>query len=256
MSTSRRVTVITGGSQGLGLEIALRLGKIHNHQIVIVSRTEQVGKEAVRMLTDEGVHAEFQKLDITDGMGVKNFQLWLSTTYNKVDVLINNAGINPPNNVDETMSTASLDAIKHCIETNALGSLLMIQALLPMMELANYGRIVNVGTEMASLATMGRDLYAPQPGFRLSKLLLNGITQMIDKEVRGTYNILINTYSPGLMSTENGRSNNQAPYTVEEGAETALWLATLPDHGPSGGFFAERRKFGAPDKTGFVNLPY
>ncbi len=111
------------------------------------------------------------------------------------------------------------------------------------MQAQNYGRIVNVSTEMASLNAIPSDYYPLAPSYRLSKLGVNGLTTLLAKELQGS-NILINAYSPGWMKTDMG--GESAPFTAEEGAETAIYLATLPDGGPQGRFFAELRKFGGP----------
>ncbi|BAY50421.1 short-chain dehydrogenase/reductase SDR (plasmid) [Scytonema sp. HK-05] len=114
---------------------------------------------------------------------------------------------------------------------------------IPLMKVHNYGRIVNVSTEMASLAAMTSDFYPLAPSYRLSKLGVNGLTVLLGKELLGT-NILVNAYSPGWMKTDMGGEN--APFTAEEGAETAVYLATLPDGEAQGLFVAEMRKFGGP----------
>ncbi|MBD2472739.1 SDR family NAD(P)-dependent oxidoreductase, partial [Nostoc sp. FACHB-145] len=115
--------------------------------------------------------------------------------------------------------------------------------LIPLMKINNYGRIVNVSTEMASLSTIASDYYPLAPSYRLSKIGVNGLTVLLAKELQGG-NILVNAYSPGWMKTDMG--GDDAPFTAEEGAETAVYLATLPDGGAQGQFFAEMRKFGGP----------
>ncbi len=127
------------------------------------------------------------------------------------------------------------------LTTNVIAVARITQALLPMMKAQNYGRIVNVSTEMASLENMSSDYYPLAPSYRLSKVGLNGLTPILAKELQGT-NILVNAYSPGWMKTDMGGEN--APFTANEGAETAVYLATLPDGGAQGKFFAEMRKFG------------
>jgi NAD(P)-dependent dehydrogenase (short-subunit alcohol dehydrogenase family) len=111
------------------------------------------------------------------------------------------------------------------------------------MQEGNYGRIVNVSTEMSSLSQIANDYYPPSPSYRLSKLGLNGLTRLLAKELKET-NILVNSYSPGWLKTDMGGTD--APFTTEEGAQTAIYLATLPEGGSQGGFFAEMRKFGGP----------
>lgn len=101
---------------------------------------------------------------------------------------------------------------------------------------------------MASLQQIPQDFYPIAPSYRMSKVGLNAMTTLLAKELKNT-NILVNNYSPGWMKTDMG--GEDAPYTTEEGAETAVYLATLPDGGSQGRFFAEMRKFG-----GAVVLPW
>ncbi|HEY9656617.1 MAG TPA: SDR family NAD(P)-dependent oxidoreductase, partial [Crinalium sp.] len=139
--------------------------------------------------------------------------------------------------------TVKLEMMLSTFATNVLAVARITQALLPLMQTHNYGRIVNISTEMASLTTLGSDYYPLAPSYRLSKVGLNGLTVLLAKELQGT-NILVNAYSPGWMKTDMGGSD--APFTADEGAETAVYLATLPEHGAQGKFFAEMRKFGGP----------
>ncbi|MBR8833759.1 MAG: SDR family oxidoreductase [Stigonema ocellatum SAG 48.90 = DSM 106950] len=244
MTTEKRVAVITGSNKGLGFEIAKKLAKLDNIQAIISSRDEAKGLEAREKLAQQGLDVDYLPLDITDDKSVENFASMLRKQYGRVDILVNNAGVNPAREAEESsVLTAKLDTVISTFAVNTVGPLRMCQALIPIMKDHNYGRIVNVSTEMASLNSIANDFYPIAPSYRLSKIGLNGLACLLAKELKGT-NILINNYSPGWMKTDIGGSN--APLTAEEGAETAIYLATLPDGGPQGGFFAEIRKFGGP----------
>lgn len=181
---------------------------------------------------------------MTNDVSVQKFTKWLHETYSKVDILVNNAGINPTTKPEESsLLTVQLETMRFTWETNVLAVVRITQALIPLMQAQNYGRIVNISTEMASLSSISDDYYPLAPSYRLSKVGVNGITAILAKELQGT-NILVNAYSPGWMKTDMGGDN--APFTAEEGAETAVYLATLPDRGVQGQFFAEMRKFGGP----------
>jgi len=181
---------------------------------------------------------------VTSTASVQEYANWLQQAYGRADILVNNAGVNPTMQPEESsLLTVQIETMLATLETNVLAVARMIQALVPMMKAQNYGRIVNVSTEMACLAALGSDYYPLAPSYRLSKVSLNGLTAIAAKELQGT-NILINAYSPGWMKTDMGGSN--APFTADEGAETAVYLATLPEGGPQGKFFAEMRKFGGP----------
>ncbi|MBC8009125.1 MAG: SDR family NAD(P)-dependent oxidoreductase, partial [Burkholderiales bacterium] len=166
-----------------------------------------------------------------------------------LDVLINNAGVNPTYDPSEaSIATVKPAVFNETFQTNATAVLRMIQAVLPVMRKSGYGRIVSVSTEMSSLHGIPSDYYPLAVSYRVSKLALNGIVALTAKELAGT-DILVNAYSPGWLKTDMGGPS--APFTANEGAETALYLATLPTGGSNGGFFAEMRKFGGP-----IQLPW
>ncbi|PZU95774.1 MAG: short-chain dehydrogenase [Pseudanabaena sp.] len=246
---TKKVAVITGSHKGLGYAIARQLAQKEDIQVIITSRNLQDGISAQQRLANEGLQADVHALDVTSETSVKEFITWLQESYNRVDILVNNAGVNPTMQPQESsLLTVDMDTMLATFNTNVLAVARITQALIPLMQVNNYGRIVNVSTEMASLNSMGSDYYPLAPSYRLSKVGLNGLTAIFAKELQGT-NILINAYSPGWMKTDMGGSD--APFTADEGAETAVYLATLPDGGSQGGFFAEMRKFG-----GAIALPW
>lgn len=249
MSTTQKIAVITGSHKGLGYAIARKLAQQEGIRVVITSRKEQDGLAAQQRLLQENIAVDFHPLDVTSDASVQQFTAWVQQTYGRVDILVNNAGVNPTAQPEEaSLLTAQLETMLATLTTNVLAVARITQALMPLMKAQNYGRIVNVSTEMASLASMGSDYYPLAPSYRLSKVGLNGLTALWAKELQGT-NILINAYSPGWVQTDMGGAN--APFTAEEGAETAIYLATLPEGGAQGQFFAEMRKIG-----GAVALPW
>lgn len=240
----KRVAVVTGSHKGLGLEIARKLAKVEDIQVIISSRGESEGLEAQNKLAQEGLEVDYHQLDVTAESSVTEFVNFVRQKYSRADILVNNAGVNPAKQPEEgSILTVETDTILSTFAVNTVGTLRICQALIPMMKERNYGRIVNVSTEMASMSQLVSDAYPISPSYRLSKIGLNGLTCLLAKDLKGT-NILVNSYSPGWMKTDMGGAG--APFTPEEGAETALYLATLPDDGSQGGFFAEMRKFGGP----------
>ncbi|BAB72310.1 SDR family oxidoreductase [Anabaena sp. FACHB-709] len=243
MTEQKRIAVVTGSNRGLGYAISRKLAQIGIH-VILTSRNEADGLAAKQQLSSEGLDADYCVLDVTNDVSVQKFTKWLHETYSKVDILVNNAGINPTTKPEESsLLTVQLETMRFTWETNVLAVVRITQALIPLMQAQNYGRIVNISTEMASLSSISDDYYPLAPSYRLSKVGVNGITAILAKELQGT-NILVNAYSPGWMKTDMGGDN--APFTAEEGAETAVYLATLPDRGVQGQFFAEMRKFGGP----------
>ncbi|OUL18000.1 SDR family oxidoreductase [Nostoc sp. 106C] len=243
MTNPKKIAVVTGSNRGLGYAISRKLSQI-GIQVVLTSRNESDGLAAKQQLSSEGLDVNYHILDVTSDRSVAQFTQWLEETYGRVDILVNNAGINPTNKPEESsLLTVQLETMRSTFDTNVLALLRVSQALIPLMKVHNYGRIVNISTEMASLAAITSDFYPLAPSYRLSKLGVNGLTVLLAKELLGA-NILVNAYSPGWMKTDMGGEN--APFTAEEGAETAVYLATLPDGGAQGLFFAEMRKFGGP----------
>ncbi len=241
--------MVTGSHKGLGYAIARQLAQKEDIQVVLTSRKEQEGLAAQQRLSGESIPVDYHPLDVTSDISVQQFTTWLQQTYGRADILVNNAGINPTMQPEESsLLTVQMETMLATFATNVLAVARMTQALLPLMQAQHYGRIVNVSTEMASLMLMGSDDYPLAPSYRLSKVGLNGLTAILAKELQGT-NILVNAYSPGWVKTDMGGSN--APFTVDEGAETAMYLATLPDDGAQGKFFAEMRKLG-----GVIALPW
>lgn len=239
---AQKVAVITGSHKGLGYAIARQLAQQENIRVVLTSRQEQDGLVAQQRLSSENIQVDFHSLDVTSDVSVQQFVTWLQKTYDRVDILVNNAGVNPTMQPEESsLLTVQMKTMLTTLTTNVVAVARITQALMPLMKAQNYGRIVNVSTEMASLTSMGNDYYPLAPSYRLSKIGLNGLTALWAKELHGS-NILVNAYSPGWMQTDMGGSN--APFTADEGAETAVYLATLPEGSAQGKFFAEMRKFG------------
>ena len=231
--TVRRVAVVTGANRGIGLEICRQLARRGGIRVVLTARNETKGKAATGQLRDEGLEVDFHELDVTSEQSVKTFAGWLEGTCNRCDILVNNAGI-----AVDPRGSRFLDSrpatYRQTLDTNFFGPLLLTQALLPLMKRNRYGRIVSVSSGQGQLSDMG----VGTPAYRISKTALNALTCVLAAELTGS-GILVNSMCPGWVRTDMGGPG--APRTVQQGADTAIWLATLPDDGPSGGFFRERR---------------
>jgi NAD(P)-dependent dehydrogenase (short-subunit alcohol dehydrogenase family) len=227
----RRIAIVTGANRGLGFEICRQLAQ-GGVSVVLTARDPDKGEEAARQLRTEGLSAYCRPLDVTRPSDAQELVAFVQAHFGRVDILINNAGIN----LDETQSglTVELDTVRRTIETNVYGPLCLCQAIIPLMRRHTYGRIVNVASRMGQMASMSSYRLA----YRISKTALNVITRVLAEEVRGS-NILINSMSPGRIRTEMGGMD--APRSAAEGADTAVWLALLPDDGPTGTFFFERQ---------------
>ena len=228
----KRLAVVTGGNKGIGYEICRQLAR-KGLRVLLTSRDAEKGREARERLEKEGLDILHRKLDVTDPASVAAIARHIESEYGRVDVLANNAGI-----LIDSRSASVLrekdETFRITLETNFYGALRMCQALVPLMQKNHYGRVVNVSSGLGQLDDMGDGT----PAYRVSKTALNALTRMVAKAVEGD-NILVNSMCPGWVRTDMGGSG--ASRSVEQGAETAVWLAMLPQDGPTGGFFRDKK---------------
>ena len=227
-----KVAVVTGANRGIGYEICRQLARLGIH-VVVTSRDALKGTAASDELAAQGLPVEFHQLDVTDAGGIQTLAVFLQEKFGGVDILINNAGIMPDPRGSRLLDS-ELQTYRQAFETNVLAPMALIKALVPLMKKRGYGRIVNMSSGQGQLAEMG----SGTPAYRVSKTALNAVTRITAAETRST-NILVNSMCPGWVKTDMGGPN--APRTVEQGADTAVWLATLPDNGPTGVFFRDRK---------------
>ncbi|OGW78495.1 MAG: short-chain dehydrogenase [Omnitrophica bacterium GWA2_52_8] len=228
---SKKVAVVTGGNKGIGLAVSRGLAEKGFH-VVLTSRNVQNGEKACRTLTSEGLDVVFHKLDVTQPAEIKELRHFLEKGYGRVDVLINNAGIFKDAKETPVLHT-KIETIEETLKTNTFAPLLLCQELVPLMKKHGSGRIVNVSSGLGQLS----DMQGHYAAYRMSKAALNAVTRILACELAGT-NIAVNSICPGWVKTDMGGPD--AERTPEEGADTAVWLATLPDRGPTGKFFRDR----------------
>ena len=228
MAENGRVALVSGGNRGIGLEVCRQLAE-GGLTVVLGSRDEERGRQAAEGLPGE---VAVRQLDVADAASVKRLAASIERDFGRLDVLVNNAAIS--NDEGQSAVEADLDRVKEALEANLFGAWRLCEAAIPHMRRGGYGRIVNVSTGLAALEDMG----GGSPGYRISKTSLNALTRILASELRGT-GILVNAVNPGWVQTDMGGSN--ANRTVEEGADGVVWAATLPNNGPTGGFFRDRR---------------
>jgi NAD(P)-dependent dehydrogenase (short-subunit alcohol dehydrogenase family) len=229
----RRVAVVTGGNRGIGFEICRQLSRLGLH-VVLTARDESTAKEAADRLQGEGPGAVTgARLDVNDDDSVTSALTEVARIHGSVDVLVNNAGIAIDGPAVHRATTPNFSLVDQTLSTNLYGAWRCSAAVIPFMRDRGYGRIVNLSSTMASLALT---VTPTSPAYRISKVSLNMLTRVFAAELEGT-GILVNAASPGYTKTD---MSPDATRPVADGADTPVWLATLPADGPTGGFFYER----------------
>jgi NAD(P)-dependent dehydrogenase (short-subunit alcohol dehydrogenase family) len=239
-----KVAFITGANKGIGLETARGLGAL-GIAVVLGSRDEANGRHAAEMLRVGGIgDVEAVRFDVTRPADHQEIFRHLEGRYGRLDILVNNAGVSLED-VDfgapggfNTTATVTPEILRRIFETNFFAVVALTQALLPLIRKAPAGRIVNLSSILGSLTLHSdpkSDIYAMKPfAYDASKAALNAFTVHLAQELCGT-KIKVNSAHPGWVKTDMGGPS--APLEVSEGSKTSLQLATLPDDGPSGGYF-------------------
>lgn len=231
--TSPNITVVTGASRGLGRATAKHLAAVERHRVIATAR-HAADLETLRTeLRATGHRIECHPLDVRDDDSITRFSTWLGEHFDHVDVLINNAGISLER-YSASLLDLPLETLRTTLETNLFGVLRVTQALLPLIRASHAGRIVNLASGMGQLS----DMQAGVPAYRISKTALNAITRILAAELASN-GIKVNSVCPGWCRTDLGGPD--APRSPEDGIDTVIWLATLPEDGPSGGFFRDRK---------------
>jgi NAD(P)-dependent dehydrogenase (short-subunit alcohol dehydrogenase family) len=238
---SQKIAFITGGNRGLGFQTALQL-KDAGVKVVIGSRDLTQGEQAVEKLRAAGVDADVLQFDITKAEDAQAAFDYFDSRYGRLDILVNNAGIAagkfPGTGPEHSASEVSADLLHKVFETNFFALVALTNTLLPLIRKSEAGRIVNLSSILGSLtlqATPGSPIYdAKSFAYDASKSALNAYTIHLAYELRGT-KIKVNSAHPGWVKTDMG--GEQAPMELSEGGQTSAALATLPDDGPTGGFF-------------------
>lgn len=230
---SQTITVITGASRGLGRAAVRRLAGVEGHRVVATARNRADLEPLQSELHLAGHRIECRQLDVTDDHSVDALRKWLSERFGRVDALINNAAISI-DHYSTSLLELPLESLRTTLETNLFGVLRVTQALVPLMRASRAGRVVNLSSGMGQLSDMG----AGVPAYRISKTALNALTRILAVEMAGS-SIKVNSVCPGWCRTDLGGPD--APRSPEEGIDTVVWLATLPEDGPSGGFFRDRQ---------------
>ncbi len=227
-----KTVLITGANRGIGFETARQLA-VRGFHVVIGARSEQHGHKAVRDLEGLGKVSPLA-VDVSDSRSIAGAASKFASI-GQLDVLINNAGIYPDEGI--SVLTISREQLVNTFQTNTFGALEITQAFLPYLKKSAAARVVNVSSGYGQLDGLSANV----PSYCLSKLALNGVTIMLAAALK-EHQIAVNSMCPGWVRTDMGGSG--APRSVQEGADTAVWLATEADQNLTGKFFRDRKEIG------------
>ena len=244
MAAQSKVAFVTGANKGLGFETAKGLGEL-GIAVVMGSRDEAKGQAAADALRSAGIKSvESVRFDVTRPEDHRGIARYLQERFGKLDILINNAGVHiekadfgNPNGFNTTSKTTP-EELHQTFETNFFAVVALTQTLLPLLRKAPAGRVVNLSSVLGSLS-LHSDPSSPiydkkSFAYDASKTALNAFTVHLAQELRGT-RIKVNSAHPGWVKTDMG--GEAAPMELSEGGKTSVQLATLPDDGPTGGYF-------------------
>lgn len=222
------MAVVTGANRGIGLGVARQLAKL-GYSVALGSRDLSKGESAAGSI---GSHLVVPvQLDVADAASVEAAAAAVEERFGRTDVVVNNAAI--LYDTENRAESVDLDVVRRGFETNLFGAWRTAQAFLPLLRRSEHGRIVNVSSGAGSLSSMG----GGTPAYSASKAALNALTRLLAGELARD-GILVNSVCPGWVATDMGGVGGRP---VEEGAASVVWAATLPDDGPTGGFFRDGR---------------
>ncbi len=228
---TQRVAVVTGANRGLGLETCRQL-LAHGLRVAMTGRDQHAVERALEGLNVSRGSAIAVRMDVTDTASIKAAHRAITKELGVVDIVVNNAAILLFESAD--VLETPLQGFRETFETNCFGVIEVCREFVPPMAERRYGRVVNVSSGAGQLSRMST--YAP--AYSMSKSALNAFTRILAATYRDS-GVLANVVDPGWVRTEMG--GQSAPRSVQQGADTTVWLATLPDTGPTGGFFRDRR---------------
>ncbi len=233
---SKKIALITGANKGIGFETARQLGN-EGVTIIAAARNEEKGNYAVELLKKEGIDIEFLKLDVDNEADIKAAVEYISSTYGKLDILINNAGIQVESENWGINNTENISeqALRQTLDTNFFNVVKLTNALLPLIKKSEAGRIVNLSSILGSLALHANPaspIYSSKLfAYDTSKTALNSFTIHLAAALAET-KIKVNSAHPGWVKTDMG--TDAAPMEIADGAKTSVALALLNADGPTG----------------------
>jgi NAD(P)-dependent dehydrogenase (short-subunit alcohol dehydrogenase family) len=231
-TTKQTISLVTGAYRGIGFEVT-RVLSAAGHKVFLASRNREAATRSAATLQNKECAVSFLELDVTDAGSIRNAVQQVSAQVDHLDVLVNNAAILE----DASASVFDLDpaVLERTLITNAVAPLQVTQAFLPLLRRSKGGRIINVSSGAGQLSDMG----TWAPAYSISKAALNAVTTQFAAALQSE-GIAVNSVCPGWCRTEMGGPT--APRSVEQGADTIVWLATEAPQSLTGKFLRDRQE--------------
>jgi len=226
-----KTALITGANKGIGHEVARQLAAKGFH-VFVGARNAKAGHKAAEEIAKKCGKATFLEIDVADNDSVTTAARKFLKIADHLDVLVNNAGIIVDG--DDAILQTSDDLVRKTLETNTLGPLRVTRTFVPLLRKSKAPRVINVSSGGGQL-TGGADGWAP--AYCISKTALNGVTVQLAAALP---NFAVNSVCPGWVRTDMGGAN--ASRSVEEGADTIVWLASEAPQDLTGKFLRERKE--------------
>jgi len=226
---SQKIALVTGANKGIGFEIVRQLLQ-RDFQVVLAARNHDAGRQAIAKLSG---NVRFLPLDVSDDLSIQKAANEFGANHDRLNVLVNNAGIYPDEGF--TILTITREQLVATFQTNIFGAVRVVQEFLPYLRKADSARVINVSSGYGEIGGLSADV----PSYCLSKLALNGATLMLHQKLQPE-GISINSMCPGWVRTDMGGPG--ASRSVEQGADTAVWLAADASGSLSGKFFRDRKE--------------
>lgn len=228
-NTTPKYALVTGGNRGIGFAIAQGL-IARGYEVIMTARS---GDRAAQGVLTLGATAHPLVLDVSDDASIAQAFQTVSQRWDRLDLLVNNAGIYPDGEESINALTVPRAYLQEAMNTNTFGAIRMVQVFLPLLVQSGDPRVINVASSMGA----PDGLTTSAPSYCLSKLALIGATKMLAQSLADT-SVVINAMCPGWVRTDMGGPT--APRSPEEGADTAIWLATEAPRGERGKFWRDR----------------
>ena len=226
-----KTALVTGANKGIGREVAQQLA-VKGFHVFVGARNAKAGRKAAEEIAKQAGKATFLEIDVADDDSVTTAAREFSDICDHLDVLVNNAGIIVDG--DDAVLEASDDLVLKTLETNTLGPLRVTRAFVPLLKKSKVPRVINVSSGGGQL-TGGADGWAP--AYCISKTALNGVTVQLAAALP---KFAVNSVCPGWVRTDMGGGN--ATRSVEEGADTIVWLASEAPQELTGKFLRDRKE--------------